>query len=326
MTTLVTGGTGVIGAYVVRQLVELDEEVIATNSRGDSTLLGDLARTVRVERCDVRDAETMGWLLGKHRPDTVIHLAAALPTLCREQPALAVEINVTATAALYEAAASVGARRFVYASTKSAYGPDLPAEYGPPDYLPIPEDLPARPRWMYDATKYAGELVLAAQQRLGGPELVSLRFATIYGPGKGGRHGGAAGLSRLIEAGIRGEEYMLERGGDQVDDVIWVGDAADGIVRAARGTGPLQPLYNIATGTGIAVRDFAAAVAAACPDAQIEIGPGLHYMGEEPTYGVLDVTRAREDLGLRADPDPARGIRLYAAGLEELDRAARSSR
>ncbi|HEY1597917.1 MAG TPA: NAD-dependent epimerase/dehydratase family protein [Thermoleophilaceae bacterium] len=326
MTTLVTGGTGVIGAYVARLLLELGEEVVVTSSRGDATLLGAAAEAVTHERCDVRDADRMALLLEQHRPEALIHLAAALPALCNESPALAVEINVTASAALYEAARRSCVERFVYASTKSAYGPELPAEHGPPEYRPIPEDLPARPVWMYDASKYAGELVLGAQRRAGGPELVSLRFATIYGPGKGGRHGGAAGLSRLIEAGIRGEEYALERGGDQVDDVIWVGDAADGIVRAARGGGPLALLYNIATGTGIAVRDFAAAVAAEYPAASFEIGPGLHYMGEQPTYGVLDITRAREDLGFRPDPGPARGVRLYAEGLAELERAARSSR
>jgi UDP-glucose 4-epimerase len=323
VTALVTGGTGVIGAHVVRRLLELGEEVVVTSSRGDASLLGGAAADVALERCDVRDSDGMRRLFERHRPELVIHLAAALPALCRAEPAVAVDVNVTGTAELYGMAARVPARRFVYASSKSAYGPDLPAEHRPPSYRPIPEELPARPLWMYDVTKYAGELVLEAAARAGGPEVVSLRFATIYGPGKGGRHAGAAGLSRLIEAGIRGEEFMLPRGGDQVDDAIWVGDAADGIVRAARVERALRPLYNIATGTGIAVRDFAAAVHAAYPEATIELGPGLRYMGDEPTYGVLDITRAREDLDFNADPDPVRGIELYAAGLEELARSAR---
>lgn len=41
-------------------------------------------------------------------------------------------------------------------------------------------------------------------------------------------------------------------------------------------------------------------------------------MGEEPTYGVLDATRAREDLDLAIDPDPGRGARLFERGLSEL--------
>jgi hypothetical protein len=68
----------------------------------------------------------------------------------------------------------------------------------------------------------------------------------------------------------------------------------------------------------MAIREFMAAVAGAYSGARIDIGPGLHYMGDEPTYGVLDVSRAREDLGLVIDPDPVRGARLFEAGLAEL--------
>jgi UDP-glucose 4-epimerase len=166
---------------------------------------------------------------------------------------------------------------------------------------------------MYDITKRAGEQVIAAQRARGGPEATSLRFATIYAPGKGGRHGGASTLSRLVAAGITGEPFMLERGGDQVDDVIWVGDAAEGVVRAAAVDGPLAELYNIGSGKGIRIADFADRVRELCPRARLHIGRGLHYMGPEPTYGVLDSSRARRDLGLVIDPDPARGIRLFAA-------------
>jgi UDP-glucose 4-epimerase len=241
-----------------------------------------------------------------------------MPAVCRERPADAVEVNVRATAGLYTAAARAGVARFVYASSKSAYGPELPPEYGPPEYRPIPEELPARPIWMYDVTKRAGEMVIEAQRRAGGPEATSLRFATIYGPGKGARYGGASVLSALIEAVVQRGEARLERGGDQVDDVIWVGDAAEGVVRAALNDGPVRDLYNIGSGRGIPVREFVAAAAVAYPGARIDIGSGLHYMGEEPTYGVLDVTRARQDLGLIIDPDPVRGARLFEAGLAEL--------
>jgi UDP-glucose 4-epimerase len=171
---------------------------------------------------------------------------------------------------------------------------------------------------MYDVTKRAGELVIEAQRRHGGPEATSLRFATIYGPGKGARYGGASVLSFLIETAIQGGEPTLERGGDQVDDVIWVGDAAEGVVRAALHEGIVRELYNIASGRGTTIRDFMVAVADVYAGARVDIGPGLHYMGEEATYGVLDATRAREDLGLDIDPDPVRGARMFERGLSEL--------
>jgi UDP-glucose 4-epimerase len=320
MNVLVTGATGVLGAHVLRRLLEQGEQVLGTSSRADTTLLGDLRGATALERADVRDTERMELLLARHRAQTVVHLAAVMPAACKEDPARAVDVNVTATAALYAAAARTGVERFVYASSKSAYGPELPAEHGPPEYKPITEDTPAKPVWMYDVTKRAGELVIEAQRRRGGPESTSLRFATVYGPGKGARYGGASALSSLIEAAIDGRAFKLARGGDQVDDVIWVGDAADGVARAARHRGALQPIYNISTGAGIAIGDFARAVASKYPQAQLDIGPGLQYMGTEPTYGVLDATRARRDLGFDADPDPVRGAALFDRALAELRR------
>jgi UDP-glucose 4-epimerase len=318
MMILVTGGTGVLGAHVVRRLLERGEDVVAASARGDRALLGELSDSVPVERCDIRDAAGLATLIEHHRVAIVVHLAALMPAVCRQQPAEAVEVNVTATAGLYAAAARAQVRRFVYASSKSVYGPELPAGHGPPEYRPISEDTLARPVWMYDVTKRAGELVIEAQHRLGGPEVTSLRFATIYGPGKGGRYGGASVLSSLIEAAIDGREFALARGGDQVDDVIWVGDAAEGVVRATLHDGPLQAVYNIGTGVGIAIREFAGRVSELYPRARIYVGPGLRYMGDEPTYGVLDPTRAREDFGLELDPDPTRGVKLFTQALSAL--------
>lgn len=318
MTVLVTGATGMLGSHVVRELLARGEEPVALSARGDPRLLGAVRDQVRLERCDIRDADGIARVIERAGVEIVIHLAALMPAACRERPAEAVEVNVAATAGLYAAAARAAVARFVYASSKSAYGPELPPEYGPPEYRPIPEELPARPVWMYDVTKRTGELVIEAQRRHGGPEATSLRFATIYGPGKGARYGGASVLSTLIEAALAGRSAKLERGGDQVDDVIWVGDAADGVVRAALAAGPLRPLYNIASGRGIPIRDFLATAASVNPEARIAVGPGLAYMGEEPAYGVLDATRAREDLGLVIDPDPVRGARLFAQELAEL--------
>ena len=125
-------------------------------------------------------------------------------------------------------------------------------------------------------------------------------------------------LSSLLEAAISGGAYTIERGADQVDDVIWVGDAAAGVVTAALHGGSLDPLYNIATGARRTIAELVDEIGAACPQARLEVGPGLHYMGPEPTYGVLDPSRARATLGFRADPGMARGVRLFREALAEL--------
>ncbi|MFT3864259.1 MAG: NAD-dependent epimerase/dehydratase family protein [Solirubrobacterales bacterium] len=307
MSVLVTGAAGVIGGFVVRGLLERGEDVVAMTRDGAPGSLAGIEDEIEIAVADLRDGDALAALCARPAVDTVIHLAAFLPARSQADPVSATAVNVLGTAALFEAATAGGARRFVYASSKSAYGP-MPAGEA------VVEARPAHPRDVYGATKYAGEVVIgAAAARPGAPRATSLRFATIYGPGKADRHAGAALTSRLIADALAGRPVRIERGGDQVDDLIYVADAAAGIVAAALSPTELGPLYNLSTGVGISLRDFAAAVAAAIPGAAIEVGPGLEYMGPDFVYGVMDPTLARADLGFAAEPDPTVNTRRFAA-------------
>jgi UDP-glucose 4-epimerase len=304
---LVTGAAGVIGGGVVRGLLERGEGVLAMTRDGAPGSLSGLAGEVEIAAGDLRDRERLAALCSADAVDTVIHLAAFLPARSQADPVTATEVNVLGTAALFEAATAAGVRRFIYAGSKSAYGP-MPAGES------VDELRPARPRDVYGATKYAGELVLAAAAaRAGAPQTTSLRFATIYGPGKADRHAGAALASRLIADALAGRPVRIEAGGDQVDDLMYVADAAAGIVAAALHPGSLAPLYNLSTGVGITLREFAAGVAAAIPGADIEVGPGLEYMGPDFVYGVMDPSLARAELGFEAEADPSVNARRFAA-------------
>lgn len=89
MKVLVTGATGMLGSHVVRALVERGQTPVALSARGDARLLGPLRDEIKLERCDIRDDERLATLL--RGVDTVIHLAALMPAVCRERPAEAVE-------------------------------------------------------------------------------------------------------------------------------------------------------------------------------------------------------------------------------------------
>jgi UDP-glucose 4-epimerase len=306
---LVTGGGGVLGAGVARGLLESGAEVVSVSRTGEPGLLGALAAEVEVVAGDVRDRERMAELLPAGRVEAVVHLAAALPRTAMEDPVATTEINVLASLALFELAAGAGVRRFVNASSKSAYGPL-------PDGELIGEDRPSRPTEGYGATKLAAEVVLEAQgRRPGAPELTSLRFAGIYAPGKADRHAAAALTSRLVADAIAGRPVRIERGGDQVDDLIYGGDAAAGIVAATLAPGPLSPLLNISSGVGVTLREFAAAVKSAFPGSEIEVGPGTQYMGPDFVYGVLDPSRAARELDFTASADHRANALRFAADL-----------
>lgn len=307
MSVLVTGAAGVIGGVVVRELLARGETVVAMTRDGAPGSLAGVTGKVEIVAGDLADRRRLTELCASDALDTVIHLAAFLPARSQADPVAATAVNVLGTAALFEAAAAGKVGRFVYASSKSAYGP-MPAGEA------VGEGSPANPRDVYGATKYAGEVVIAAAAaRPGAPQVTSLRFATIYGPGKADRHAGAALTSQLVADALAGRPVRIEAGGDQVDDLIYVADAGAGVVAAALHQGALAPLYNLSTGVGITLRDFAVGVAAAIPGADIEVGPGLEYMGPDFVYGVMDPALAQAELGFEAEADPTVNARRFAA-------------
>ena len=100
----------------------------------------------------------------------------------------------------------------------------------------------------YDIEKFAAEVMARNYQQNYGMEIVSLRFGTIYAPGKLARHGRMGLLAVMIENALAGMETSIPSGGDQVDDVMYVGDVARGITLSLFAAPELEPMYNIATG------------------------------------------------------------------------------
>jgi UDP-glucose 4-epimerase len=155
--------------------------------------------------------------------------------------------------------------------------------------------------------------------RMRGLQFLALRFAQIYGPGKLQRHGPYGLHSRLIEGPLAGRAVKIEQGGEQLDDVIYVDDAAEAIILALLHEKPSYDAYNISAGVGTTLREFADAVCTAIPGAKIEIGPGLDFRGLGANYcGILDNTRARKDLGYSPKFDLVRGVAHYVETMRRL--------
>ena len=130
---------------------------------------------------------------------------------------------------------------------KGVYGPVL-GEYGAPTYKPVPEDFPKNPKRIYDSAKLMAEQVGLYYQAYMGVDVVVLRFATTYGPGKTARHGKMGVTSQIVENPANRLPFRLAQGGDEKDDFVYNKDSAHGIYLActaettcesARKTGPL---------------------------------------------------------------------------------------
>lgn len=310
MNILVTGGLGVNGAWVTARLAAEGLTPVVFTTTANFSLLPEGVRDHMVlVNGDVTDLGAVETAIKTHRIRRVIHMAAIID--CQRDPAQAFAVNATGTVNVLEAAVRQGVERVIYTSSRAVYGhvDDASAH---PAYEPITEDHRQQPRRVYDVTKCAGEGMGNNFADRYGLQFVALRFAQIYGPGKDVRHGSLGLFSRLVDAPLAGEAVKIERGGDQKDDLIYVVDVADAIVRAALHPAPSYRAYNISRNVGTTLHDFADAVRAILPDARIEIGPGTDYHGlGVHYYGVMDNTRARRDLGFTPRYDLKQGVAHY---------------
>jgi nucleoside-diphosphate-sugar epimerase len=182
MATVVTGGSGYIGALLVEELTEAGREVRVLDSllHGQQDIAAEQqAAGVQVIRGDIRDADARKRAL--EGAEAVVHLAAIVgDPACARDPAVSDEVNVQATRSLVADAQAAGVQRLVFASTCSNYG-----RMADPN-VPITEEGELRPVSLYAEQKVGMEqLILAsASDDSNGTQPTCLRFATVYGVGR----------------------------------------------------------------------------------------------------------------------------------------------
>jgi nucleoside-diphosphate-sugar epimerase len=174
--TLITGGSGYVGAPAVRELQQSGRSVRVLDSllHGQQQVAAEQrAAGVEIIEGDIRDPEARRAALAG--ADEVIHLAAIVgDPACARDPETSTEVNVEATRSLLEDVRQAGVHRMVFASTCSNYG-----RMADPT-VPIDEEAALAPVSLYAEQKVQMEQMIMGSSE-NGLTTTCLRFATVYG-------------------------------------------------------------------------------------------------------------------------------------------------
>lgn len=318
MKILITGGMGVNGAVTARHLVRAGQRPVLLDNRMDLSLISDLEKSVDLVVGDILDPENLDQVVTDHEITHVAHLAALMPGPAEADPALGIKVGVDGTLNVLETARRRGLERVVFTSSKAVYG-EITGRHAWPEYVPVNEEHPQDPADLYGTIKVCCETLGTYYRKKYGVDFVSLRFGSIYGPGKEVRHGALSLYGQMIENVMSGKGFSVESGGDQLNEALYVGDVARSIILALEVKDPAERVFNIGTGVGVTLHDFERILGGLYPDSRIEIGSGLDFrMSEKKSYCIFNITRAREHLGFTPAYDLEAGIRDYIETIERL--------
>lgn len=302
---LVTGASGFIGVHFVSRLLSEGSHVTVL-ARSSSVLPKEWRTRLKVLVCDDFSERNLRRLLPEP-VDTVFHLAAYGVRPDHRNIDEMIAINVGLPAILVRLCAEWRAR-MVMAGTFSEYR-------SPSAQTLLTEDSPLEQGKLYGSSKAAGGLVASAVALSGGVSFRLLRLFKVYGAGEAPHR-----LLPALVSGLAKCERVAISAGTQVLDFVYVDDVVEAMLRAAahcREKGGTAT-WNVASGQGHSVRDFAERVATAMNADPSMLGFGAIAMrrDDEPwLVGSPDLLRA--ELGWQPSIGLDEGVRAAVAVLRQ---------
>src|SRR5437660_2342100 len=254
MNVFVTGGAGYIGSVCAEELLDAGHQVTVYDnlSEGHRSAVDARARFIlgRPEQPnDIRDA------VKSAQPEAILHFAAsALVGESMTNPGKYFRNNVCNGLTLLEAAVATSVKKFVFSSTC--------ATYGPPDRVPMTEDLPQRPINPYGESKLMFERMLHWYREVKGLNFVAFRYFNAAGASKRfGEHHRIethlipnvlkVALGQKSHCEIFGTDYPTPDG-TCIRDYIHISDLSQAHILAL--APDKQGFFNLGNGDGYSVR------------------------------------------------------------------------
>lgn len=259
---LVAGASGFVGSQVVDFLLSQGLQITALD-------LVPPPASIPLVRADITNYAELETALAGKSYNRIFHFAS-LPGDTGD-PLQMARVNVNGCLNLLEVVRKMGnVSRFVLASSISAYEWYPATKFNPPDYLPVDEDHPCRPKDMYSTTKHIQEhLVTTYYHQYGVPTTV-IRLTAVVGPhGKGGGRGW-----RTFAEGLAGGEQVRvpHLTAQEVCHYVDVRDVARMFLAASEHPRAVGEVFNCCGPSPIRGAEFIEIVQRISPRIKAEVG------------------------------------------------------
>jgi nucleoside-diphosphate-sugar epimerase len=312
---VVTGGTGFVGANLVRRLIADGHQThLLVRPEFSSWRIDSIRDRITVHEVGLSDADRLTSVLKAIAPGWVFHLAAHGAYPWQTDEAQMRETNVRGTRSLLTAALDTGVESFVNTGSSS--------EYGRQDHAPI-ETESTNPDTPYGRTKAIATAMCVFAARFGDPtseephmaatRISTLRLYSAYGPFEDPRRL----LPSLIVHGRRGVLPPLVNP-QTARDFVYVDDVVDACLLAAQHeSGEPGAIYNVGTGVQTTVGEA------------VDVARRVLGISDAPQWGsmparvwdtdtwVADSRRIRTALGWEPRYTFEEGFRQMAAWLDQ---------
>lgn len=326
-TLLITGGTGMIGKWMIDLLLtQVDCKVILLGRSEEkarqrfsesywregrlSFVQWDASHPTALAKSNNRTLEQSGI-------DYIVHLASNThPVAYATDPVSTIVMNVCAAKELLDLAVAKKIKRFVYASSVEIYGQNRgDSEKFKEDYCGYIDCNTLRAG--YPESKRCGEALCQAYIKQYGLDVVIPRIARVYGPTL--QKDDTKALSQFIHNALEGKDIVLKSEGNQYFSYLHVADAVSGIVTVML-KGCCGEAYNLADeASDIRLRDLAGLISNTCGCKVVFDIPGaIETAGFSPAMLARMDARKAQSLGWQVQYDVESGIQAMMMNMEVL--------
>lgn len=291
---VVTGASGFLGSWLVRQLLHGGHSVtVFLRGEPQAHRVNDWLGCVRVVHGSFEDCTAFGKKLAGERIDVFFHLAwSGVTADCRDEVSQ-ISSNVVGCVRLWEIARDLGCKHWI--------GLGSQAEYGPHEDV-LKEDLPLRPATAYGVAKVASAMLTAKMSEIAGIRHTWVRLLAVYGPGDDPKHL----IPSTIQMLLAGKKPALTKG-EQRWDYLYVEDAAKALARIAA-TGATGSL-NLASGQTVVIRKLIECLSAMV-GADLPLGFGdVAYAPGQTMHLEADISRLQRATGWEPEIPLEEGLR-----------------